>query len=46
MTGGSGLYIDAVRFGIDDLPEVDKEIRASASRNNWMRRAWEACVMP
>ena len=21
MTGGSGLYIDAVRFGIDDLPE-------------------------
>ncbi len=28
MTGGSGLYIDAVRFGIDDLPEMDRHIRA------------------
>ena len=27
MTGGSGLYIDAVRFGIDDLPEIDRDIR-------------------
>ncbi len=27
MTGGSGLYIDAVCKGIDDLPTVDHEIR-------------------
>lgn len=28
MTGGSGLYIDAVCKGIDDLPAVDPAIRA------------------
>jgi tRNA dimethylallyltransferase len=28
MSGGSGLYIDAVRFGIDDLPEIDPEVRS------------------
>jgi len=27
MTGGSGMYIDAVCHGIDDIPDVDKEIR-------------------
>jgi tRNA dimethylallyltransferase len=27
MTGGSMLYIDAVCKGIDDIPDVDKEIR-------------------
>lgn len=27
MVGGSGLYIDAVCHGIDDLPEIDKELR-------------------
>lgn len=27
MTGGSGLYIDAVVNGIDDLPTIDKETR-------------------
>jgi len=27
MTGGSGLYIDAVVKGIDDLPNIDSEIR-------------------
>ncbi|MBN2610322.1 MAG: tRNA (adenosine(37)-N6)-dimethylallyltransferase MiaA [Bacteroidales bacterium] len=27
MTGGTGLYIDAVCKGIDDLPEIDPEIR-------------------
>lgn len=27
MTGGSGLYIDAVCRGIDDLPSVDMELR-------------------
>ncbi|HQM69542.1 MAG TPA: tRNA (adenosine(37)-N6)-dimethylallyltransferase MiaA [Bacteroidales bacterium] len=27
MTGGSGLYIDAVCNGIDDIPDVDIEIR-------------------
>jgi tRNA dimethylallyltransferase len=29
MTGGSMLYIDAVLKGIDDLPEVDSELRSS-----------------
>jgi len=28
MAGGSGLYIDAVCNGIDDLPTVSKEVRA------------------
>ncbi|OFX60025.1 MAG: tRNA (adenosine(37)-N6)-dimethylallyltransferase MiaA [Bacteroidetes bacterium GWA2_30_7] len=27
MVGGSGLYIDAVCQGIDDLPEIDKSLR-------------------
>lgn len=27
MTGGSGLYIDAVCKGTDDIPDVDQEIR-------------------
>jgi tRNA dimethylallyltransferase len=27
LVGGSGLYIDAVCWGIDDLPEIDPEIR-------------------
>jgi tRNA dimethylallyltransferase len=27
MVGGSGLYIDAVCFGIDDLPNINQEIR-------------------
>ena len=27
MTGGSGLYIDAVCNGIDDIPDADPEIR-------------------
>ncbi len=27
MVGGSGLYIDAVCYGIDDIPDVDPEIR-------------------
>lgn len=29
MTGGSMLYIDAVCNGIDDLPDVDPELRAN-----------------
>ncbi len=29
MTGGSMMYIDALCKGIDDLPEVDKELRRS-----------------
>lgn len=28
MVGGSGMYIDAVCKGIDDLPEIDMEIRS------------------
>jgi len=27
MVGGSGLYIDAVCNGIDDLPSIDKDVR-------------------
>jgi tRNA dimethylallyltransferase len=27
MVGGSGLYIDAVCYGIDDTPEVNEELR-------------------
>ena len=27
MVGGSGLYVDAVLKGLDDFPEVDKQIR-------------------
>jgi len=27
MTGGSGMYIDAVCDGVDDIPDVDPEIR-------------------
>ena len=29
MVGGSGLYIDAVCYGIDDLPASDPELRSS-----------------
>jgi tRNA dimethylallyltransferase len=31
MTGGSGLYIDAVCKGIDDFPAVDPEIRSTVA---------------
>ena len=27
MTGGSGMYIDAVCYGIDDIPDVDPQVR-------------------
>lgn len=27
VVGGSGLYIDALLYGIDDLPTIDKEVR-------------------
>jgi tRNA dimethylallyltransferase len=29
MVGGSGLYVDAVCYGIDDMPAVDEELRKS-----------------
>jgi tRNA dimethylallyltransferase len=29
MTGGSGLYIDAVKNGIDELPDIDENLRKS-----------------
>jgi tRNA dimethylallyltransferase len=32
LAGGSGLYIDAVCFGIDDLPDVDVELRESLEK--------------
>ncbi len=28
MVGGSGLYIDAVNYGLDDFPKIDPNIRA------------------
>ncbi len=31
MTGGSGLYIDAVCDGIDDIPDIEPEIRGHYS---------------
>jgi tRNA dimethylallyltransferase len=43
MTGGSGLYINAVCFGIDDLPSVDQQVRALLARDfrekgiEWLR---------
>lgn len=27
LTGGSGLYIDALLYGIDDLPDIDPQLR-------------------
>ncbi len=33
MVGGSGLYINAVLYGMDDLPNNDPEIRASLEKN-------------
>jgi tRNA dimethylallyltransferase len=33
MTGGSGMYIDAVCNGIDEIPDTDPEIR-----QKWMKR--------
>lgn len=32
VSGGSGLYIDALCNGIDDLPDIDPEIRADTQR--------------
>ncbi len=32
MVGGSGLYIDAVCNGIDDLPDADEELRARLNK--------------
>lgn len=32
MTGGSGMYIDAVCKGIDDIPDVDQRIRDKYNR--------------
>lgn len=32
LTGGSGLYIDAVCRGIDELPDPDPEIRSSLNK--------------
>ena len=32
MAGGSGLYIDAVCDGIDDIPDVDPEIRKKVEK--------------
>ena len=37
MVGGSGLYIDAVCQGIDDLPSPDPELRASL-QDEWKEK--------
>ncbi len=31
--GGSGLYIDALCYGIDDLPDADRDIRSGIKEN-------------
>jgi tRNA dimethylallyltransferase len=28
LCGGTGLYLNAIRFGLDDMPEISNEIRA------------------
>jgi tRNA dimethylallyltransferase len=33
LTGGSGLYIDAVCNGVDELPDADEEIRTELKKN-------------
>ena len=33
MVGGSGLYVKAVKEGLDDFPEVDPEIRKNLNRH-------------
>ena len=32
MAGGSGLYINAVCFGIDDLPAIDQQVRETLAQ--------------
>lgn len=32
MAGGSGMYIDAVCYGIDDIPEIDMKVRSNLIR--------------
>ena len=32
VAGGSGLYINAILFGIDDLPEIDSQLRIELQR--------------
>jgi tRNA dimethylallyltransferase len=39
MTGGSGMYIDAVCNGIDDIPDTDPEIR-----QKWIKRYEESGI--
>jgi tRNA dimethylallyltransferase len=41
MTGGSGLYIDAVVHGIDDLPTIDPEVRR-AYQQKWEQEGLES----
>jgi tRNA dimethylallyltransferase len=36
MSGGSGMYIDAVCYGIDDIPDVDPSVR-----KKYIARYWE-----
>ncbi len=43
LTGGSGLYVDAVCNGIDDMPDVDMELRENLNQQmqdngiEWLR---------
>ena len=32
LTGGSGLYIDAVCYGLDEMPSTDPELRAELNQ--------------
>lgn len=40
MTGGSGLYIDAVCNGLDDFPDVDPQIREDLN-TQWLTKGIE-----
>ena len=33
VTGGSGLFLDAIIYGIDEMPPSDREIRASLNKS-------------
>ncbi|PID95242.1 MAG: tRNA (adenosine(37)-N6)-dimethylallyltransferase MiaA [Bacteroidetes bacterium] len=40
MTGGSGMYIDAVTYGIDDLPDADEKVRREV-KMEWHKNGLE-----
>jgi tRNA dimethylallyltransferase len=41
LSGGTGLYINAVCFGLDDVPQADPALRAELMDR---RRVWNRCA--